>query len=79
MQDVVHVERVVQVQHCRLPSANSPNPSAANAAIDVRIVAIFLSRRERGLHRRLRGVLVFDDLAEHVVLLELPAWRFLHR
>ena len=63
---------------CRLPSANTPKPSAANAAIDVRIVAIFLSRRERGLHRRLRGVLVFDDLAEHVVLLELAAWRFLH-
>ncbi len=37
-----------------------------------------LQPRERGFHRDGRGVLVLDDLAEHVLLLELPAWRFLH-
>ncbi len=84
-QDEPAVEQVVHVRACRSGRATparrvlkSPKPSAQNATITVRIVRILLQSRERGLHRDRRGLLVLDHLAEHVVLLELPAGRFLH-
>ncbi len=43
------------------------------------MVATFFKPGERGLHRRLGRVLVLDDLAEHVLLLELSPRRFLER
>ena len=44
----------------------------------MRIVEIFRSARERVLHRRLGRFGVFDDLAEHILLLELPTRRLVH-
>ena len=48
---------------------------AENATMTVLSVRICQRRGERGLDRDRRRLLVLDDLAEHVLLLELAARR----
>ena len=54
---------------------NSPNPIAANATITRLERADLPEPGERRLDRDRRRLLVLDDLAEHVLLLELPTRR----
>ena len=56
-------------------TVNSPKPSAANATSTVLSVRICHEPGERGLDRDRRRLRVLDDLAEHVLLLELAAGR----
>ncbi len=67
------MQRVVQVEHCEAAEreqAEAERGERGDRGADRRDL---LQPCERGLHRRLRRVLVLDDLAEHVVFLELPA------
>ena len=57
---------------------NRPNPSAQNADEHGADRADPLDAGEGGLHRDRRRLRVLDQLAEHVLLLELPAGWFLH-
>ena len=60
---------------CSAPRANTPKPSAANAATDVRMVATFFNRANAASIDGCVGVFVLDDLAEHVLLLVLAPGR----
>ena len=58
-------------------TVNRPKPMAANAMITVLSVRICHSRANAASTEIGAGLLVLDDLAEHVLLLELAAWRLL--
>ena len=70
VEHVVDVEVVVEVQRLQRGWLKSPKPSAQKATSTVRMVRMRLIR-ERRLHRDRRRLHVLDELAEHVLLLEL--------
>ena len=77
VQDVVHVQRVVEVEHLQAAEREEPEAERGERGDRRADRRDLLEPGERGLHRRLRGVLVLDHLAEHVVLLVLAARRLL--
>ena len=76
MQDVRDVQRVVQVKHLERTQREHTEAERGERCDRRPNGRDLLQPREGGFHRRLRRVLVLDDLAEHVLLLVLSARRF---
>ena len=78
LQHALHVEVLVEVERLEGGLAEQPEPEGAEADEHGADGADALDAGERRLHRDRRRLLVFEDLAEDVLLLELTARWFLH-
>ena len=73
VEDVVDVQRVVQVQHLQAAQCEDTEAQRRERGDRRADGRDLLEPSERGLQGRMRRGRVLDDLAEHVVLLELAA------